>query len=112
MLELGRPVRERADQQGIDEVDTRRIRMMSLMVFHRSSFPESSCGGGDADFFRDRAHGPNWLKSRSARYGAWRSLLACGQQAVNRLHLGAAVLDASLVAPRDASCVGRKPRSR
>ena len=57
VLELGRPVRDGADEKRVDEINTRRVRMMGGMVFHRSSFPKSSCGGGDAGNRRDHAHG-------------------------------------------------------
>lgn len=62
VLELSWPVRQGADEKGIDEVDTRRIRMMSLMVFHRSSFQSRPAVAGMRALNRDHAHGPNWQR--------------------------------------------------
>jgi hypothetical protein len=39
VLELCRPLRQCSDEKRVDEIDSWRIRVKHVMVFHRSSFP-------------------------------------------------------------------------
>jgi len=39
MFELCRPFRQRSDEKRVDEINSWRVRLKHVMVFHRSSFP-------------------------------------------------------------------------
>jgi len=92
VFQVAGPLRQRSDKQGVDEINSGRIRLQHVMVFHRSSFSSSSCYGVDAGK-RDRAQPGENQTVRIATAGEPQTLVNAPVPGIERCRIDMTTFD-------------------